>query len=68
MKPAVDPALRPFLDAIAEMLVAQEERLAESRRVVRAIATGTESPTRTTNQKGVTHENESEARRTRRTK
>jgi hypothetical protein len=67
-KPTVDPALRPFLDVIAEMLVAQEMRLADARRVVRAIATAptdTESPTAAPT-KGDRHDDE--ARRTRRKK
>lgn len=33
---AVDPALVPFFDAVAELLVAQEERLDEARRALRA--------------------------------
>jgi hypothetical protein len=59
--PPVDPALRPFLDALAELLVAQEERLAEARRAVRKIATDIKSPTRTTTttSKGNDHEKES---------
>ena len=44
-RPIVDPRLRPFIDAIAELLLAQEERLAEARRTVREIATSIESST-----------------------
>lgn len=62
---AVDPRLTPFLDAIAEMLAADELRLAESRRALRAFAKTT-SPTTTT--KGDRHEHERQARRDRRKK
>jgi hypothetical protein len=35
---AIDPALRPFFDAIAELLVAEELRLADARRTARVLA------------------------------
>jgi hypothetical protein len=33
--PAVDPALRPFLDALAELLAADQARTEEARRALR---------------------------------